>query len=518
MLGTFVLVGCGNLLGLDEYEVNPTGMGGSASSTGANGTGGNAGEAGAGAAGSCTCEDRNECTTNECEDGDCIFSPAAEGTACSEGVCDGDGACVVCVDDAAGSGRDAGCPAGSPVCDENDDPPSCTGCEENADCDDGIECTSDSCSEGACSNQVLPAGSPCSEGVCNGQGQLESCVACIDDDPAGVDSGCSAAEPVCDPSRSPLACGECARDADCDDGNACTLDLCEVGACMGSTVSAGEACQEGYCNGVPGEEACVACIDDGPGDAVDLGCSERAPACDTSLAPAQCTGCLTNADCDDGISCTTDVCNGSGACVRTANDELCPDSGDACQPNRCVVGSGCQVVDLSEPRELIVDGGFDSAAAWVQASSTNYDILYHENDTPVFAHSFPRLAWLAGLPDELSELWTAVPIEVPAGTRSLDFSIYYHIDSNIETADTDTAGAMLRAADGEAVLETFVEWGNQDATTDWTRFSARLEASSLEEDQVQVYLWAKTSSWSEQQVTDVFLDTVSLVANVCPEG
>ncbi len=332
-----------------------------------------------------------------------------------------------------------------------------------------------------------------------------------------MDSGCSDAEPVCDARSSPAKCAECVGDADCDDGNDCTLDVCEDGACSGTTIRAGEECSEGYCNGVAGEETCGECIDDAPDGAVDLGCAEGAPTCDVTLIPARCTGCMTNADCDDGIECTTDTCNGSGACVRTPDDEVCPDSGDACQPNKCVAGSGCQLVDISESKELIVNGAFDAAGGWQEAATNNYAIVHAETDTPTLAHTFPRLAWMAGMANDLAEMWSAPPITVPEGTRSLEFSIYYHVESTIDEPDRDITRIALRTAEDDTEVYSIAEWANQDVTSGWTLFSTSVDVSELEADELELYIYSQTGDWGEEEFTDVFLDTASMVANICAE-
>ena len=80
---------------------------------------------------------------------------------------------------------------------------------------------------------------------------------------------------------------------DCDDGIACTKDLCANGACVHTPFDA--LCNDGLaCDGV---EICD------PG----VGC----------VSPGK--------SCDDGISCTEDSCaEPSGKCSSTPNDKLCP--------------------------------------------------------------------------------------------------------------------------------------------------------------------------------------------------
>lgn len=115
------------------------------------------------------CNDSNECTTDDCnEDVDsCEYTPVADDTACSGGICCS-GSCV------------------SPTC------------SANVDCNDGNECTTDTCNypgtcAAYCSYTNLPDDTVCTGGVCCG-------------------GTCS--QPAC------------LGDADCDDGEACTEDVC----------------------------------------------------------------------------------------------------------------------------------------------------------------------------------------------------------------------------------------------------------------------------------------------------
>ncbi len=548
-LGVIALLGgCGGLLGLDDYEVGgeTTSSGGSAGSAGSGGVAGSGGDgtatssggsggsagaesggsAGAAGTGGCTrdrdCDDRNECTINACEDGRCVHRTAPLGTECSAGVCNGvDGGerCVACVNDEAGTGRDAGCPAGAPECDDSGEP-HCTGCNSDQDCDDGIDCTTDSCEGSSCKNQVKPAGSSCSDGVCNGQGKPESCVACVDDQAHGVDSGCDSAAPACDGTRSPPECVECVADADCDDDNDCTTDSCRDGACRAVTTPAGTSCLGGYCNGEAGGESCGDCVDTASGDEVDLGCAAGAPRCDMSLNPARCIDCVDNSGCDDGIACTTDTCT-DGVCENTPKDSACADSGDVCSPSLCVADVGCQVVDISVDSELLVDGNLDSLSPnWQQASSSGYYIVSADtsidpDNAPILAETSPYFAWLGGVPGEFSEIFQRVSL--PEGTISLQLSFYYRIASSVTTDDFDVAGARLRNATGDDELYVFADWANQDESLGWQPFEASIDAASWAGDDVQVYFFAQMSERADgdESNTNFFIDSVSLVATVC---
>ncbi|MDH5673237.1 MAG: M4 family metallopeptidase [Myxococcales bacterium] len=102
----------------------------------------------------------------------------------------------------------------------------------------------------------------------------------------------------------------CSADADCDDGNPCTDNVCSGGSCVRNDNSL--SCDDG--------DACTV------GDICSGG------------------SCIGSAmDCDDGIGCTVDSCD-AGACINRASDALC-DDGNACTDNICdVVAGTCSTV------------------------------------------------------------------------------------------------------------------------------------------------------------------------------
>jgi hypothetical protein len=127
--------------------------------------------------------------------------------------------------------------------------------------------------------------------------------------------------------------GACARHSDCDDGNACTINICDAGRCIRFNESIDEPCGEGtVCDG---QGRCVQCLG-------DADCEEG-----HQCSPAgTCAECLTAADCgDDEFDCTTKECF-LGKCNQRPNDAAC-DDGDACTVNFCFPGFGC----LSDDRD-----------------------------------------------------------------------------------------------------------------------------------------------------------------------
>lgn len=150
-------------------------------------------------------DDGNACTTDTCTDTGAVYTPVEAGTACGGGaVCDGDGACVACIDD-------TGC-SGNRVC--NTTTNTCVACTEDADCGAGSLC--------------LEAENVCAPMTCVDGEQNET--------ETGVDCG--------------GACGPCADGVGCQvaadcASEVCEGDVCQVPSCGDGVVHDGEACDDG---------------------------------------------------------------------------------------------------------------------------------------------------------------------------------------------------------------------------------------------------------------------------------
>jgi len=99
----------------------------------------------------------------------------------------------------------------------------------------------------------------------------------------------------------------CSADAQCDDGDACTVDACDRGACTHSPLPCddGDACTEDACHSGACTHSPVVCDD---GNVCD-----GAETCDPS------TGCRAGTPlvCDDGDACTVDTCDPAAGCRAT---------------------------------------------------------------------------------------------------------------------------------------------------------------------------------------------------------
>jgi len=129
----------------------------------------------------------------------------------------------------------------------------------------------------------------------------------------------------------PVTCVEVdlCDDVDCDDGNACTNDDCNLasGTCINDPVEDGTACDGGT-----GACSSGQCIE------IDL-CQE--------------------VDCDDGNECTDDACNPvDGSCGNTAVDDgtACNGGVGECVEGNCVDIDLCDGVDCSSGNDCVEDG------------------------------------------------------------------------------------------------------------------------------------------------------------------
>jgi hypothetical protein len=397
------------------------------------------------------------CTSGFCqEDGQCApCDPSCDGKACGDDGCGGqcgycsdpnaplclDGACSACVpgcdgkecgDDGCGGSCGAcmlplTCVAG--ICGAVPAEESCVGfCGGTA--PSGCGCGPSCATEGGCCVDVYQCGCQpvCAPGACGDDGCGGTCGAC----PAGqlCGNGTCVVQPctaltcngngTCDDATGECACNAgfdglncevcasgfvgwpgcgavCTSDADCDDSNACTSDVCTAGSgCLrvpvdgkpcddGDVCTAGDACQAGACK--PG-----GVCDDGDTCTADtcqpgVGCKATPIAamngkpCDDDDACTSSTTCVSGAcsggsldACDDGNECTSDACDSATGCTHEPNtlpcalDTACSlaaacldgactslfgvdcDDGDPCTSDACVGATGgCQ-------NELVAEG------------------------------------------------------------------------------------------------------------------------------------------------------------------
>ncbi len=257
-----------------------------------------------------------------------------DGVDCTADSCDATGQCV----------NTDSCPGGQ-ACFESRD--QCVlECFNDATCDDGLDCTQDRClfelglpgTPGKCRNQQLCSdGNACTVNDCDPGS--DTCVSsprdCDDADQCTIDDcdgddGCS---------YSPV---------DCFDADICTIDSCDpVTGCINPPIncSDGIECTTDLCDPVTG----CAHVDNCPGGQV---CSESLGRCTTE--------CFDDNECDDGLACTLDRClfelglPGTPGFCR--NNDTCM-GGDTCSPEVCGTGGVCipQPLDCDDTDPCTLD-------------------------------------------------------------------------------------------------------------------------------------------------------------------
>jgi len=269
------------------------------------------------------CNDGLSCTIDSCNESldSCVHSPIDDW--CDNGTfCDGVEWCDV----------DLGCQSGAPeTCDDGED---CTVDTCDPDIDDCVFTSSgDACDDGLfCNGQetcdpdsgCAAGGDPCPNEFCDEAG--DRCVECVDDFDCDDGVFCNGAE------RCDLAAGTCDRGPAvvCDDQNDCTTDHCDAQTDGCTHAPDDGACDDGeFCNGTERCDAELGCMS---GDAP---CSDGF--CDEELD--RCVDCLSDEDCDDGVFCNgAERCNAlTGTChagtTPCASPEQCNEDAQVCESN-----------------------------------------------------------------------------------------------------------------------------------------------------------------------------------------
>ena len=229
-------------------------------------------------------------------------------------------------------------------CDGVTDGDGCRHCSQDSDCVEDNGCLTGTCSGGVCHSSWLPDGTACNDG--------DACT-----------SGDTCQGGICSGSLK-----------DCDDGLACTVDLClpdgscsndiSAGFCLidGACYSNGQRSPDSYCRRCDTSQSNTTWTLEAEGTSCDDGlwctgtdvcsgsggeCRHENPPC-TEMCLGNCSEeehtCLPDAEgtpCDDGFLCTgDDACDGAGSCRGTPSADYCG-SGEECAPACAADESGC---------------------------------------------------------------------------------------------------------------------------------------------------------------------------------
>ena len=282
------------------------------------------------------CVDLVSCTRDRCNEADDRCENTPVDSACSDSnPCTGPD---VCLPDSGCSQPplpDGGiCPlgAGMGVCRGG----LCTsGCTLNSDCSDGIACTLDTCDTGSNTCVFTPDDNLCDTNVCGANQICNPNLGCEDRSPISCNDDVACTVDTC----SDNACHNDTEDARCDDGNACNgLETCD--ALTGCRAGTPLDCNDGIACTVDSCDPVAGCMHEARNTLCDNGLwCDGTETCDALL------GCVagTSPNCDDGVSCTDDLCSeAQDRCVHVARNTLC-DNGLWCDgAETCDALLGCQ--------------------------------------------------------------------------------------------------------------------------------------------------------------------------------
>lgn len=320
-------------------------------------------------------------------------------------------------------------------------------------CDDGNDCTTDSCSAGVCSftpdctvDADCNDGDACTMDVCTDDG-------CCESSPITCDDGNDCTTDTCDPASGCVFTPDCTVDTDCDDVDACTMDVCtDEGCCENNPITCDDddACTEDTCDPATGCVFASISCDDGNVCTAD--------SCDPATGCINTPECTSDADCNDDNACTMDACTDDGCCEQTP---ITCDDGDECTEDTCDPVTGCVFTPIDPPPPGCVEFAGCTPGFWKQ----KHHLMF----------------WMGYMPDDLFEAVFGVDATVLDGKTLLEAA---QTGGGHEAAlGRHAVAALLNAASGEvefAFTEAEVIAMVQEAyaTGDFNRIKDLLEAEN----------------------------------------
>ena len=201
-------------------------------------------------------------------------------------------------------------------------------------CDDGVDCTLDSCNEATDSCASTPNDNACDNGLfCDGVETCDEFTGCQSGTPPAMDDGVACTEDYCDETNDVVV--HAPNDAFCDNGAFCDgAEICDaINDCEAGQLpcGVGEDCDEAA-------DQCVVAYDDcnsnGVDDAQDIIAGTSIDA-NSNAIPDECDECVIDADCSDGLFCNGQETCSAGDCIAGGNPcssgFVCNETADTCQ-------------------------------------------------------------------------------------------------------------------------------------------------------------------------------------------
>ena len=479
------------------------------------------------------CDDKNPCTTENCQAGvGCVYVPAPAGascddlSACSQGDMCSLGSCT---------GTLINCADGNPCTDDGCDKiKGCVFLPNSLTCTDANTCTAkDTCKSGNCAGIAVACNdnNPCTVDTCKagaGCQYLPSGVTLACNDGNACSSGDSCKGAVCAPGTATT---------NCDDASPCTADSCDklkgclhlpsAGTCTDADpCTLGDGCSNGVC--LPG--AITANCNDANVCTADScvakqGCVQLpvAGTCtDNSVCTAgeACAGGLckpaTTKNCDDANPCTTDSCTAAtGSCKNVFNTAACDDgvactTGDICALGKCAGKNAANLWNqYFGPTSQYLFGavakvGVDFAV--LSGTTTGLAIERFDSTGKLLWQATlpsaigPHPMFLAGLPDlSLLAAYTvnggATNMDIVATKWSATGLVAW--TKNLGTVNADWPQALVAMPDGSFVLG---EYREGDATTQNNFTVAKYSATGVK-------MW--TTALGTANVYDMVQDVIA---------
>lgn len=183
--------------------------------------------------------------------------------------------------------------------------------------------------------------------------------------------------------------GGCSTNAECNDNNPCTTDVCSSGTCTysnntitcndGNACTSNDRCNAGQCGGTA-----VTCNDNNPCTTdscnASSGCvfANNTNTCNDGSACTTGDRCLngvcggTAVSCNDNNPCTNDSCNTTTGCVFANNTNTCNDGNACTSGDRCLNGvCGGTTVACNDSNACTDDACNPSSGCVYTADNTN---------------------------------------------------------------------------------------------------------------------------------------------------